>query len=159
MIASESEVYGVWVVIDTSESKELFTRDSYSLGIGPTGGPEVLTYHTCYIKDRILQSHVSSPIKFHRHSFEIMQSRDQSYSLDGEPCTAVLRKGKYPYRVSKDGEFVIVGKGKSAAHWRRPSLSREIRISGLYKVRMPDFTNGRRPYGKEQREKYQLRPA
>lgn len=55
MIASESreqKLYGRWVVNETRESGELIAKDTYSFG---DGRPDVLIYHTCYIKTEIIQ--------------------------------------------------------------------------------------------------------
>jgi hypothetical protein len=80
---------------------------------------------------------VSSPITIHKHSVTIMLSRDDSYSLNGEACSAVLYKGRYRYRMSEAGESVIVGKGME----RKKCCSAASRAEYL-KKRIANFGTG-----------------
>jgi hypothetical protein len=47
-VASEPPpLYGSWLAEQTRESEDQWlTRDTYALGIGPTGGPETFAYRT-----------------------------------------------------------------------------------------------------------------
>jgi hypothetical protein len=70
-------LYGYWLVHEIRDSEDhRVMLETYALGFGPTGTPEIFVYHRCRIRNVMVTVHVNSPIKIHKHSFTIMYSKN-----------------------------------------------------------------------------------
>jgi hypothetical protein len=51
-------------------------------------------------------------VNLEANNFTIPFSEDDSMTLHGSTCAAVLHSGTYSYHMSEDGDLVLVGGGK-----------------------------------------------